>query len=143
MFRIRKSDWMKRNQSNRHNRFSLIELMVVLLMVTVIAGAIFSEIDKVQQRSTQEQIKLDLFQESREFVDQMTRDLHQAGYPNIHNFAATQVSGINDMKNAIGLVKIDKDELWFEGDVDGTGNVSVVRYKLDTTGNNCPCLRRS
>jgi hypothetical protein len=34
--------------------------------------------------------------------------------------------------------------LWFEGDLDGTGVVSAVRYHLDTsTTNNCPCLKRS
>jgi hypothetical protein len=41
-------------------------------------------------------------------------------------------------------VKVDDGELWFEGDVDGSGTVSVVRYFLDTsTTNGCPCLRRS
>jgi hypothetical protein len=39
---------------------------------------------------------------------------------------------------------VDDGDLWFEGDVDGTGIVSVVRYHLDTsTTNGCPCLRRS
>jgi hypothetical protein len=33
--------------------------------------------------------------------------------------------------------------LWFEGDVDGTGVVSVVQYRLEPNGHNCPCLRRS
>ena len=44
----------------------------------------------------------------------------------------------------MGIVHVNAGDLWFEGDVDGTGAVSVVRYHLDTsTTNGCPCLRRS
>ena len=50
----------------------------------------------------------------------------------------------NNPHVAVGLVRLAPDELWFEGDVDGNGTVSVVHYYLDTTStNNCPCLRRS
>src|SRR6185295_18604035 len=43
-----------------------------------------------------------------------------------------------------GVIKVDAGDLWFEGDVDGSGVVSVVQYHLDTsTANNCPCLKRS
>jgi hypothetical protein len=49
-----------------------------------------------------------------------------------------------DSRAAVGLVSVDSDELWFEGDVEGTGDVSVIRYYLDpSTANGCPCLRRS
>lgn len=128
--------------------FSLVELMVGILVMMIVVGGIFSVIDIVNQRSTTEQAKLDMFQEAREFMDQMSRDLHQAGYPNLHNYLSTGVltaSPItNDLKNAVGIVKVDAGDLWFEGDVDGTGAVSVVRYHLDTsTTNGCPCLRRS
>lgn len=121
--------------------------MIVLLILTLMMGAIFQQINLVQQRNTTEAAKLDMFQESREFMDQMARDLRQAGYPSPRNFnkgylTATPVS--NDSRAAVGLVKVDTGDLWFEGDVDGTGTVSVVQYHLDTsTANNCPCLRRS
>jgi len=134
--------------------FSLIELMVVLLVVTILGGVIFSQINTVQQSANNEDQKLDLFQEAREFMDQMSRDLHQAGYPNLHNFAPGQLQPVStcstlpdptacDPQVAVGLVKIDKDQLWFEGDVDGDGVVSTIVYQLVSTGNNCPCLRRS
>lgn len=123
--------------------FSLIELMVVLLILSVIMGAVFQQIANVQQRSSAEQTKLDMFQESREFMDQLTRDLHQAGYPSPANFDKGQISGPNDHKAAVGLVKAGISDLIFEGDVDGTGIVSSVQYHLQSTGDNCPCLRRS
>lgn len=122
---------------------SMIEVMVVLLITTVITGAVFEQIVTVQRRAASEQVKLDLFQEARDFMDQMSRDLHQAGYPNPKNLASAQVSSPNDFNSAIGLVKITPSELRFEGDVDGDGQVESMRYELITTGDNCPCLRRS
>ncbi len=147
---------MQKTSSKSQLGFSLIEVMVVLLMVTILGGLIFSQINTVQQRATNEEQKLDIFQETRDFMDQMSRDLHQAGFPNIHNFAPNQLAvGTSstctalpdptacDSHVAAGIVKIDKDQLWFEGDVDGNGTVSSVQYQLIATGNNCPCLRRS
>lgn len=126
--------------------FSLIELMIVLVILLVIAGAIFQVINLSTQRSSGEQTKLDMIQEAREFMDQMSRDLRQAGNPNPRDFssaALTQSPVINDHHAAAGVVNVDTGDLWFEGDVDGSGTVSAIRYHLDTTGNNCPCLKRS
>src|SRR5712691_4342123 len=123
--------------------FSLIELMITLTIVLMIAGAIFQTINMTTQRSSAEQTKVDMFQEAREFMDQMSRDLRQAGYPNPRNMdpsVFTQASIIQDHRAAAGVVEVDTGDLWFEGDVDGSGTVSVVRYHLDNTGTNCPCL---
>ena len=123
-----------------------MELMIVLLIVLTIAGAIFQTINVTTQRTSAEQTKVDMFQEAREFMDQMTRDLRQAGYPNLRNMdpsVITAPSIAQDTRVAVGLVEVAAGDLWFEGDVDGTGTVSVVRYHYDTTGTNCPCLKRS
>src|SRR2546430_3837839 len=129
-------------RSNHISGFSLMELMIVLVIVLTIAGAIFQTINITTQRSTSEQTKVDMFQEAREFMDQMTRDLRQAGYPNARNFAPSILTTppANDLRAAVGIVKIAANELWFEADVDGSGTVSVVHYYLDpSTDNNCPC----
>ncbi len=129
--------------------FSLLELMVVVLVMSVVMAAIFSQITLVQQRARTEQAKLDIFQESREFMDQLVRDLHQAGYPNIRMFdtsgwaPALNAVPMNDSRLAAGLTKVAPDEIVFEGDVDGDGLVDVLDYKLQAVGNNCPCLQRS
>ena len=126
--------------------FSLIELMIVLVVLLVITGAIFQVIKLSTERSVTEQTKVDMFQEAREFMDQMTRDLRQAGYPSPRNMdpsLLTQNPIMNDHQAAAGLVKVDSGDLWFEGDVDGSGTVSVVQYHLDNVGTNCPCLKRS
>jgi prepilin-type N-terminal cleavage/methylation domain-containing protein len=127
--------------------FSLMEMMIVLVIVLTISGAIFQVINLTTQRSATEQTKLDMFQEGREFMDQMSRDLRQAGYPSprsIDEAVFTEDPRVNDLHAAAGVVKVATGDLWFEGDMDGTGVVSVVQYHLDTsTDNNCPCLKRS
>lgn len=127
--------------------FSLIELMIAVIMLLIISTAIFQAVSVATQRSTTEQTKVDMFQEAREFIDQMSRDLRQAGYPNPRNLSAAVLTATpvaNDTHAAAGLVKVDTGDLWFEGDVTGDGTVSVVQYHLDTsTSNNCPCLKRS
>lgn len=122
--------------------FSLLEMLIACALLTIIMAALFGQINQAQQSSAAEQVKLDLFQESREFIDQMSRDLRAAGYPNTRNFAADPLKQ-NNPQEAVGLVKMDVGQLWFESSVDGSGNVSVVRYNLVTTGTNCPCLTRS
>src|SRR3954466_8229457 len=121
--------------------FSLIELMIVLIVMMIVMGGIFRLMNTATARSSTEQAKLDMFQESREFMDQMSRDLRQAGYPNPRNFAPGILAATtaNDARSAVGPLKVPADELWFEGDVDGAGTVSVVHYWLDTsTTGGCP-----
>jgi prepilin-type N-terminal cleavage/methylation domain-containing protein len=133
----------KRNNSG----FSLLEMMIVLILLLIITAAIFQVINLSTERSSAEQTKVDMFQEAREFMDQMSRDLRTAGYPSPRNMdpsVFTQNPIKNDQHAAAGIVKVDTGDLWFEGDVDGSGTVSVVQYHLDTsTANNCPCLKRS
>ena len=130
----------------RSKGFSVLELLIVLVVLLIITGAVFEVIKLTTERSSTEQTKLDMFQEAREFMDQMARDLRQAGYPNQRNFGPSVLTATpsEDSRVAAGLIKIGYDELWFEADVDGLGAVSVIRYYLDpSTTNNCPCLKRS
>ncbi len=138
--------------TRRESGFSMVELLIVLVIMLSISAAIFQTINVTTQRSAAEQNKVDMFQEAREFMDQMSRDLRQAGYPSPRNmdpavFAVLALMPPQpisyDHHAAAGLIKVDAGDLWFEGDVDGTGTVSVVRYHLDSTGTNCPCLKRS
>jgi prepilin-type N-terminal cleavage/methylation domain-containing protein len=143
-------------RSRRECGFSLIEMMVVLLVITIIMGAVFTSIDLTQKTSSSQQVRLDLTQQARQFVDQLTRDLRSTGYPNWRNTDPTSALGnTTNQYNAPGLIYIDSGSLWFAGNVDGTevydvaGNaqgiahVKIVRYDLVVAGPGCPCLRRT
>ena len=128
---------------NRQKGFSLIELLTVVVILMLVTGVVFQQIDLVQKRGRQEDVKMDLTQESREFIDQMVRDLHTSGYPNKKMYTLNLVNN-NDSRNAVGLVQVTPTSIWFEGDVDGDGQVDSIQYQLQTNGGTCPCvIRRS
>src|SRR5947208_14651084 len=87
---------MLHNRNHAQKGFSLIEMMVVLAIMTIIMGSVFKSIDLTQRTSRSQQVKLDLTQQAREFVDQLTRDLRNAGYPHKRNMA----NGVADPNNA-------------------------------------------
>src|SRR2546425_10931399 len=125
--------------------FSLLELMIVVLILSVITGAVFSQISLVQQRARTEQRKLDIFQESREFMDQLGRDLHQTGYPNIRMFdtsgwsPAVNANPMNDSRLAAGLLKSAPDEIICEVDFDGDWQRDGLAYRLISASGGDSC----
>ena len=68
-------------RKHRQAGFSLLELTISILILIIVMGVVFSQINNVQKNTKTESLKLDLTQESREFVDQFARDLHMSGYP--------------------------------------------------------------
>jgi prepilin-type N-terminal cleavage/methylation domain-containing protein len=144
---------MNKNSQMRHrqNGFSLLEMMVTVAILGIVTAGLFVQIDMAQQRAFSEQIKLDNFQEARDFVDQFFRDVNQIGYPNSRMVDTTSLSWspglaaplINDNRMAIGLVKIDANEIRFEGDMNGDGVVQSVIYMINGSGSCTLCLQRS
>jgi len=131
--------WTKRR--GRQQGFTMIELMVSVTILTVVVGVVVEGLTKLMQRNKMETTKVDLTQESREFMDQIVNDIHQAGYPSLKTFdPATKPLGYNDPGVAIpGLVSATTSALQFEGDVDGTGTVSEIFIQLIPAGGPCPC----
>src|SRR5579864_9358851 len=133
--------------------FTLLELMIVCAVLAIVLGAVFEGINTIIQRSQSEQVKVDLTQAAREFVDEFERDLHQAGYPNCRLVATagvncpadtTQLAVAQNSPVAVGLVFVDNTKIIFEGDIQGHGTVESLEYKLvDANGANppasCPC----
>jgi prepilin-type N-terminal cleavage/methylation domain-containing protein len=125
----------------RERGFTMIELMVTVAILTVVVGVVVNGLTRLMQRNKMEETKVDLTQESREFMDQIVNDIHQAGYPSLKMFdPATKPLGLNDPGVATqGLVNATTSSLQFEGDVDGTGTVSEVFIQLSPLNGPCPC----
>jgi prepilin-type N-terminal cleavage/methylation domain-containing protein len=149
-----------RNLARRlQHGFSLIEMMLVVAIMGVISAGILSQMNEAQQRGYSEQVKLDNFQEARDFVDQFFRDINQIGYPSSRLVDTTSLTWapalttqatyawantyIFDNRMAIGLVSIDNDAVQFEGDMIGNGVVQSVIYKVNGSGSCALCLQRS
>ena len=158
-----KTKTSRQNAARWQGGFTLLELMLVCAILAIVLGSVFQGIRTVTQRSQAEQVKVDLTQSAREFVDEFERDLHQAGYPNCRlvatagipnncpadNSSLAQAQVASNPALAVGLVYIDNTKILFEGDMEGDGTVESVEYKLvDANGANppasCPCtLQRS
>jgi prepilin-type N-terminal cleavage/methylation domain-containing protein len=119
---------------------TLIELMVAIAILSVVSGAILSQLGQASQRIGAEQVKVDNFDEARDFVDQFFRDINQIGYPNGHIQTAPSQSS---SAVAVGLVKISATSVWFEGDINGSGVVQSVQYMINGSGACTLCLQRS
>jgi prepilin-type N-terminal cleavage/methylation domain-containing protein len=137
-----------KKQSGLQRGFSLLEMMMVVLLLSVVVGATFSQINKAQTRYQAEGQKLDLTQQEREFVDQFTRDLHQAGYPTAASYGNN--FDVSSPRVAAGLWYISPTDVKMEGDIDGDGTIESVIYHYNDGStwagpgtNPCPCLQRS
>ena len=134
----------------RQRGFSLLELLLVIAILSLIVGAVFSQMGDAQRRLNAEEMKLGDFQEARDFVDQFFRDINQAGTPNIRMYDPTQIifnttnpNNTYDSRLAVGLVSIGNNSITFEGSVNGTGTVQSVTYQINGSGTCSLCLQRS
>jgi type II secretory pathway pseudopilin PulG len=129
--------------------FSLVELLVGTVLFTIITGAIFSLLISAQLRYRGESNVTAAFQQANIALDQVTRDVHSAGYPpksslglqtaNMHPdtyalpFAWSPDYPGNPCNMDVRCAIPGDYELIVEADVEGTG-VQWIRYSLaDTT----------
>jgi prepilin-type N-terminal cleavage/methylation domain-containing protein len=129
---------------NWQRGFTMIELIVSVTILMLVAGVVVEGLRKLTQRSMMDTTKVDLTQESREFMDQIVSDIHQSGYPALKMFdPATLVSANNctlDINVSCGLVNVTASSVQFEADVDGSGTVSEVFIQLNPLNGPCPCI---
>jgi prepilin-type N-terminal cleavage/methylation domain-containing protein len=70
-----------KTQTANNRGFSLIELLVGTVLFTIITGAVFSLLLSAQLRYQGESSVTQAFQQANVALDQITRDVHSAGYP--------------------------------------------------------------
>src|SRR5207248_6906160 len=71
----------RRGSKNQQLGFTLVELLVALGLFLLIIGAAFTLLSNSQQRYQTESQVLTSFQEARLGLDQMVRDINDAGFP--------------------------------------------------------------
>ena len=122
-----------RRKSN--SGFTLIESLVAILVLMIVMAGVFTEINKAQTYYRVEGQKVDVTQAGRTFIDNFTREMHQAGFPTV-----ASVGPANAASAAQGLTNFTNTQLTFDGDLDGTG-VQTVTYNYDAAG--CQCITRT
>ena len=128
--------------ATRHARsrgFSLLEMMFAFgILMLVIAVAVRGMI-MMQTRSFAETAKVDTVQETRDFVDQMVRDIHDVGYPPGRVLNNNPTCAGNPAVSC-GLIFFSPTQIQYEGDLDGTGTVYEVFMQLAVPASGkCPC----
>lgn len=143
---------VKRNSCQRG--FTLLEMLVAVAILTVVIAVTLNGLNQVQRRNANEASKLDMTQQAREALDQIVRDLHQAGYPNAKLFVKGAAAA-TPQNTAAGITSFSNDCVTgiagatscivFEGYVEGSG-VDVTSYQSipkSAANPQCPCLQRS
>lgn len=120
--------------------FSLLEMMITLALLIIVFGVVVEGVVKMQQRNFAENSKVDTVQQTRDFVDQMVRDIHMVGYPPTR-LTAGNPNCANLVNVACGLIYFSSTQIKYEGDLDGTGTVYQVWLQLlAPASGNCPCI---
>src|SRR5437868_15056229 len=71
----------KRTRRQPQSGFSLMELMIVVVILMIVSSVVVGYIATAQRRYDDQRTRIDMTQESRDFLDQIARDLHQVGFP--------------------------------------------------------------
>ncbi len=123
----------------RQNGFSLLEMIMALAILTVVLGVVVKGMIEMQQRNSSENSKVDTVQQTRDFVDQMVRDIHAVGFPP-GRAVTNNPSCANNPNVSCGLIWFTPTEIRYEGDLDGTGTVYQIWLQLlPPASGSCPC----
>ena len=122
-----------RRRRKAQRGFSLLELIVAVSILTAVIAVVTDGIMHIEKKSASDVNKVGLAQESRQFMDQILRDLRQSGYPSLAMFDPTTLTSSTDctLDNnvACGLISFSSSAIQFEGDIDGSG-VSEVYIQV-------------
>jgi prepilin-type N-terminal cleavage/methylation domain-containing protein len=131
-----------KKRSGAQRGFSLVELMVALSILTIVFAVLASGMSEIQKKSASDVSKLGVAQETRQFMDQILRDLRQCGFPSLAMFDASfsPTPTVSSNYVAQGLISFSSSAIQFEGDVDGSGVSEVYIQVVVPSGGSCPCL---
>jgi len=139
---------MKFPQANKtQSGFTLLEMLVSVGVFVLISGAMFQLLNSTQKKSQSESQLRDTFEEARLGIDQIVRDVNDAGYPPANHFSVVPLATsyaqtpvawspnypVTPCTIGGTCTTPGPYDVIFEEDYDGTGTVKWVRYQLRTT----------
>lgn len=120
--------------------FSLLEMMTALGILGLVLAVVFVAIVQMQRTQSTESSKVDTVQETRDFIDQMVRDIHSVGYPPGRVISGNPTCSGN-ANVSCGLIFFNNTQIQYEGDLDGTGTVYQIWMQLlAPASGSCPCV---
>jgi len=130
-----------RSATRLQRGFSLVELMISMAILTVVVGVMTDGMIQIQKKGASDVNKVDVAQESRQFMDQILRDLRQCGFPSLAMFDSSfsPTPTVSSTYVAQGLISFSSSAIQFEGDIDGSGVREVYIQVVVPTSGNCPC----
>jgi type II secretory pathway pseudopilin PulG len=121
--------------------FSFLEMVMVVAIMFAVFAVVFGATAQFQQRASAENEKVDSVQSARDFMDQVDRDLHDAGYPPLTVSANGATTCVGNANIACGITYYTPLKVQYEGDLDGTGTVYQVTLQVvPNNSGNCPCI---
>lgn len=119
--------------------FSLLEMLLVIAVLVIVSAVIMQGIVQMQHRNSAESSKVDTVQQTRDFIDQMVRDIHDVGYPPSRVINGNP-SCVNNAAVSCGVILFSPTQVIYEGDLDGTGTVYQIWMQLlPPVSGKCPC----
>src|SRR5579862_9097950 len=122
-FCVSQGTWMKtedmrmrrnQNKGQRPQRgFSILELVATLAILTTVIGVVTDGMFQVQKKSASDVNKVGVAQESRQFMDQILRDLRQSGYPGLGLFDPATGATSSSSYVAQGLTSFSSSAIQF------------------------------
>jgi prepilin-type N-terminal cleavage/methylation domain-containing protein len=133
--------YTKEKRSEAQFGFSLVELMFALAILTTVFAILAAGMSDIQKKSASDVSRLGVAQETRQFMDQILRDLRQCGFPSLAMFDASisPTPALTSNYVAQGMVSFSSSAIQFEGDVDGSGVSEVYIQVVVPASGNCPC----
>src|SRR5216683_7525121 len=127
-----KDIYKKRNVSSLQRGFSFVEMMVVVAIMTIVIAVLTDGMIQIEDKSANDVSKVGAAQESRQFMDQILRDLRQSGFPSLGMFDPTTLTSAPKDCTVVVCCTLDSNvactgptifstsQIQFEGDIDGS-----------------------
>ena len=121
--------------------FSAIEMLISVALITLVLAVALAGMRDMQARNFAEGSRVDTLQETRDFIDQVVRDVHVAGYPSSRVLNQLPGSCPGNANIACGIISFSPLQVTYEGDLDGTGTIRQIYLNLvPGPGGTCPCI---